>query len=517
VGVPSDVKPVEEMKSLISNVMPQDKLVTKKSVLLVQGNVNDAANILKVEINDAQVAVSPTGAFEMNVPLATTGKHLIVVRATDLKGRTEEHKIRAVRMVKFADVGDDHWAGKPIESLATTGLVEGYPNGSFQPERALSRAELATLLIKAKGIEPPVVTGKVFKDMPASHWAARYVKGAMDLALVKGYPDKTFKPNNKINRTEGVVVLTRFGELIQKTELVEGPYPDLTAKYWASPFIAAAREAGMLDYIGEADFQPKKDLTRAEAIEILAKTSYGSAKVNELLDWSVGFEPGSRLPMAQAPSYSRPGAVSGITRPSVSVPKVKEFSDVPGEYWANSSIRYMATAGIMAGYTDGSFRPDRIVTRGELASILVKAKSMPVESVANTGYSDVPKSLWAAPYVKAAVDSGYLSGTSASKFEPNKGATRADTVSAIVKFDQAELPAELKRGPFPDMTARESSSKYVAAAKEAGMLEYLRGQDFEAGKSITRGELAEILAKSKFGQAKIESMKAAGIQAEESL
>jgi hypothetical protein len=61
------------------------------------------------------------------------------------------------------------------------------------------------------------------------------------------------------------------------------------------------------------------------------------------------------------------------------------------------------------------------------------------------------------------------------------------------------------------MTAKEWSSKYVAAAKEAGMLDYLQGQDFEADKSITRAELAEIIAKTKYGQAKIEQVKSAGV------
>jgi hypothetical protein len=57
------------------------------------------------------------------------------------------------------------------------------------------------------------------------------------------------------------------------------------------------------------------------------------------------------------------------------------------------------------------------------------------------------------------------------------------------------------------MTAREWSSKYVAAAKGAGMLDYLKGQDFEADKTITRAEVAEMLAKTSYGQAKIKQIK----------
>jgi hypothetical protein len=518
VGVPVPVKPIEEMKPLISEVMPNDKILTREQAILIQGKVNSPSKIAKVEINGAGVNVTDAGSFEMNVPLSTIGKHLVTVRATDITGKEEERQVRVIRMVKFADVPENHWALTPIEQLATTGLIEGYPNGTFQPERALSRAELATLLVKSKGIEPPAITEKTFKDMPPSHWAARYIKGALTMGLVKGYPDKTFKPNNKITRTEGVVVLTRFGDIPQPAALIAGPYPDLTARHWASPFIAAARTAGLLDYIGDNDFEPKRELTRAEAVEILSKTSYGRARLDSLLDWNVGFEPEIARPAVAAvplpaPIIGKPAGVVGrpVAGQGATVSQIKEFSDVPDEFWANNSIKYLATAGVMTGYPDGNFKPDRIVTRAELASILVKAKNIAVSAPYTTGYSDVSKKNWAAPYIASAVESGFLTGRKGNKFEPNRGATRAEAVSALVKFDSIELPSSLRAGPFPDMTAKEWSSKYVAAAKEAGMLEYLQGQDFEAEKSITRAELAEIIAKTKYGQAKIDQVKAAGV------
>jgi hypothetical protein len=339
------------------------------------------------------------------------------------------------------------------------------------------------------------------------------------MGLVKGYPDKTFKPNNKITRTEGVVVLTRFGELPQQAALTAGPYPDLTARHWASPFIAAARTAGLLDYIGDNDFEPKRELTRAEAVEILSKTSYGRARLDSLLDWNVGFEPEIARPAVAAvpaPIGTPAGAVSAIGRPiagkpvagqGATVSQITEFADVPDEFWANNSIKYLTTAGVMSGYPDGTFKPERIVTRAELASILVKAKNIPVSGAYSTGYTDVTRQNWAAPYIRSAVESGYLTGRKDNKFEPNRGATRAEAVAAIVKFDSISLPTSLRAGPFPDMTAREWSSQYVAAAKEAGMLDYLQGQDFEAEKSITRAEVAELIAKTKYGQAKIENVK----------
>ena len=511
VGVPEVKKIIEETKPLISQVLPEDKMITADKALLVQGKLNDVSKVEKVEINGAGVAIADNGNFEMNVPLETTGKHLITIKAYGKEGKTEERTIRAIRVTTFTDVAGNYWAADPVQKLATAGLIEGYPNGTFQPDRALSRAELATLLIKSKGIEPPVVTGKIFKDMPSSHWAARYVKGALDMGLVQGYPDKTFRPNNKITRTEGVVVLSRFNACTPEAQLQAGPYPDLTAKYWACPLIASAKDAGLLDYLSNKDFEPKKELTRAEAAQILAKTSYGTAKINSMFDWTVGFVPETIAPVAAVPTLPVTTIAIKPNPAGKSIPQVKEFSDIPEDFWAADSVKYLATANVMAGYPDQTFRPDRIVTRGELAAILVKAKGLPVDKKATyTGYSDVPKTSWAAPYVVAAVNAGYMSGRKGNKFEPNRGATRAEAVAALVKFDNTALPSDLKAGPYPDMTAREWSAKYVAAAKEAGMLGYLEGQEFEPQKNITRAEVAEILGKTQVGSATIKELKSAG-------
>jgi hypothetical protein len=529
VGVPAPVKPIEEMKPLISQavpvapgpmisqVTPNDKLVTRASLVVVQGKVSNPKRIAKLEINNGAVSVSDAGSFQRSVPVSTIGKHLVVVRATDVDGKTEEHQIRVIRLMKFVDVPENYWADTSIEQLATTGLIEGYPNGTFQPQRALSRAELATLLVKSKGLELPTLKGKTFKDVSASHWASRYVKGALDMGLVNGYPNGTFKPNNMITRTEGVVVLTRFGELPveNQTALVAGPYPDVKASFWASPFIASARASGLLDYIGDNNFEPRRELTRAEAIEILAKTNYGKMRTDNLFDWTVGFVPEPSAPALAAYSPVAGQRAGAVGRPlpgrGAVVPQIADFSDVRDDYWANNSIKYLATAGIISGYPDGSFKPNRVVTRAELASLLVKAKNIPVTTGSVTRFSDVSRQSGAAPYIKAAVDSGYLTGRTANKFEPNKAATRAEAVAALVKFDRTTLPGSLRAGPFPDMKAKDWSSRYVAAAKEAGMLDYLQGQNFEANKSITRAEVAEILSRTKYGLAKIEELKSANV------
>ena len=521
VVAPVAVAPVVEQGPMISQLTPEDKAFTTSSVIPITGKVSNPARIAKLQINTADVKIADDGTFAMNVPVSTTGKHLETVIATDINGKTEEHLVRVVRLTKFADVPEGYWAVAPIEKLATKGLIEGYPSGAFMPDRALSRAELAALLVKSKGIEPPPsVSTNVFSDIAPSHWAARYVKEALNMGLVRGYPDGTYRPNNRITRAEGVAVMARFGELPMQASLNTPSYPDLTASYWGTPFIESAKTAGMLDYIDGHNFEPRRELTRAEAVSMLSKTQYAKASADTLTDWTVGFAPEITAPLVaenviqnSEPSSGTAGMpVAGggdiVPAPGKQV-QLKGYADVGNGSFAKDSIKYLATAGVMTGYPDGTFKPGRVVTRAELAALLVKAKSLPASSTYNGGFSDVPKDFWAAQYIKASVDAGYLSGRAARKFEPNKAATRAEAVAALIKFDNAQIPLNLVEGPFPDMTAKEWSSRYVAAAKDSGMLGYLQGQNFEAKRPVTRAELAELLANTKFGQAKVQQMKAA--------
>jgi hypothetical protein len=164
-------------------------------------------------------------------------------------------------------VPQGYWAKQAIEALAQKGIIGGYPDGSFKPEKALTRAELCALLIKAKKITVSKSKEQIFSDLPAGHWATPYIKAAVDIKLVGGYPDGTFQPSKTLNRVEGVLILSRFADL--KPIRGESPYQDLPAKHWAAPNIIAASNAGLLNYIKDNNFEPKKDFSRAEAAYIL--------------------------------------------------------------------------------------------------------------------------------------------------------------------------------------------------------------------------------------------------------
>jgi hypothetical protein len=276
---------------------PKDKSVIYQDHVTVKGKVDvkdgdqGKSGPLSLKVNGASIAVNPDGTFVSEVPVEKYGKKYIQVAATDNAGTSANLDARIVRLQSFADVPDGYWAKMPIENGATVGLVQGYPDGNFKPERPLSRAELATLLVRAKGIKLPEGRARqAFKDVKPDFWAAKYIEVAQREGLVKGYPDKTFRPNNKINKVEGIALMVRFDQL-KLAEVDSKPYWDIATNHWAAKYVQAAKDNGMLKFIDRNRLRPKEALARSESVEMLGKTSLAGGKIKDLYTWEKGFKP----------------------------------------------------------------------------------------------------------------------------------------------------------------------------------------------------------------------------------
>lgn len=267
---------------------PSDKTVVYADNVTVTGKLKGKYSNILVNANGVSAPVSTDGSFTASVPVDKLGKKLIRVEAADSKGRKMTQDLRVLRLVSFNDVESGYWAKSPIENTGTVGLVQGYPDGSFKPDRSLTRAELAALLVRAKEYKVPGRPVKVFKDVAANHWAAGYVEIAKRTGLIKGYPDGRFRPNNRITNAEAITVVARFDGLSKKYG--ETAYKDVKKNFWAAGYINAAQEAGMLSYINDTSLKPGQAVTRAESVQMLAKTSLAVKMIDNLLAWDKGFQ-----------------------------------------------------------------------------------------------------------------------------------------------------------------------------------------------------------------------------------
>lgn len=187
-----------------------------------------------------------------------------------------------IKLKTFIDVPEAYWARKEIEYLATVDVISGYPDNTFKPNRTLSRAEMVTLLAKATGAKKEFEKSS-FSDVSGTHWAKNYIEYAVEKGWVQGYPDNTFKPGKDVSRAEAITILVKFDQLKTKKKVTLSVFEDVSSVHWAFDSIDLAKEAGWLDYIKVKDFYPNKGFSRAEAAYVLSKTSFGKAKIAELL------------------------------------------------------------------------------------------------------------------------------------------------------------------------------------------------------------------------------------------
>lgn len=171
------------------------------------------------------------------------------------------------KRVSFEDIapGKYGWAQEGIEKLAGAGVLTGVGSGRFEPERQITRAELAAMLTRALGIkvEDPSA-GKSFSDVPADRWYAPYVAAAAAAGLFTGYEDGTFNPERPVTRQEAAVVLVRA---CQFDFSAPGKLPFADAAFlggWAADAVATAVAEGIVKGYEDGTFKPQRPVTRAE-------------------------------------------------------------------------------------------------------------------------------------------------------------------------------------------------------------------------------------------------------------
>lgn len=152
----------------------------------------------------------------------------------------------------FDDVVDTHSNYEAIETLETLGIINGYEDGSYGPDKVLTRAECATMLTRAMY---PVYYGnsETFTDVPVTHWARIYVDTAYRHGLMVGHGDGTFGPDDELTYTQ-------FARVILNT-LGYGTFE------WPVGVNTVAYELGLYHNIPVVDFET--GCTRAHAAQML--------------------------------------------------------------------------------------------------------------------------------------------------------------------------------------------------------------------------------------------------------
>lgn len=178
----------------------------------------------------------------------------------------------------FTDLTKDHWAYSQIMELAKSNVVVGYPDGSYQPDAQITRAEFASMVVKALHQENAIFTDIInFNDISDEHWAWASIQRAVHFDLISETKDNNFRPDDSVTRAECLEIVvnsltTEEISLEQAKKILEAKYIDAhTIPEW---FIIKAGKAEALGIIvsipgKEAKIFAEKPATRAEIAAFL--------------------------------------------------------------------------------------------------------------------------------------------------------------------------------------------------------------------------------------------------------
>lgn len=207
---------------------------------------NPLSHLLSLQNND--------GSFNWKEGVTSSPVKMTAFAIMALAGKPHPVNIDYCGKSMFSDLSSSHWAYASIVKLVNAKVLSGYPDGTFKPDKSVTRAEFTKFMVCGLGLENVVSysAGK-FPDVPQGHWARKYISIAVDKEYVKGRPGGRFDPNGKITGAELATMLVRALPPEKKSQMTEGPY-------WYSGNVKLARENGLL-YPG---FQAGENATRAQ-------------------------------------------------------------------------------------------------------------------------------------------------------------------------------------------------------------------------------------------------------------
>lgn len=167
----------------------------------------------------------------------------------------------------FSDI-ISHFAKDDIQSVASVGLMTGTGEHSFSPYKPLTRAQMAT--IAARMLKLSSDTNNIPADAKG-HWAEKEIKAVFDAGLMKGYPDGKFYPDREASREEAAVFLSR----VIKAELsgTNISFKDVDKDRWSYDEIMALAGSGILTGYPDKTFRPENIIDRGEMAAVLNRIS----------------------------------------------------------------------------------------------------------------------------------------------------------------------------------------------------------------------------------------------------
>ena len=180
---------------------------------------------------------------------------------------------------------ENHWAQDYIMTLLNNNIMETDENGLFNPEAAVSRGEFAVALAKKQNLLATNIDN--FKDI--ENYAEKGLINALaEKNIITGYPDNTFRPDRAISRAEAVASIIKILGVKEDKEIINlneyQPYTDIPEDHWAANYIKIAAKLNLFVDNSEQNFNAGRPISRAESAKLIAQLENISGQTGYITD-----------------------------------------------------------------------------------------------------------------------------------------------------------------------------------------------------------------------------------------
>ncbi len=168
----------------------------------------------------------------------------------------------------YTDVNKNHWAVTSIENLYEDELIKGYLDGTFRPSNSITRAEAATIIVRALNLKSTKSIS--FEDVRASHYAAQAISAIAEKGIMTGREAGKFSPDGKLTRAEVATLIKRAYQLKGTTSVA---YRDLKSSHWAYGSIQTLVANDLAKGFEDNTFRPDSSISRAEFATFLDRVN----------------------------------------------------------------------------------------------------------------------------------------------------------------------------------------------------------------------------------------------------
>jgi len=199
-------------------------------------------------------------------PLTDTIKRIVF--QNEMIGNTSDAGNENTEEHRFTDVDSSFWCYKAIITLADNFILSGYLDKTFKPDKNITRAEFAKIIVSATDTLNVGATAS-FNDVTKEDWYYSHVASAVEKGYIKGYPDNSFRPDENITRADIATVVYRCIKDKLKTADTVKFSDDASIPLYAKEAVYALSANGIINGMGDGSFAPLDEATRAQTAKII--------------------------------------------------------------------------------------------------------------------------------------------------------------------------------------------------------------------------------------------------------